>query len=137
MSDKKDNINDEDKTIVNSESNVKISESTSHKNIKRIRKHLMSFAKDEILNIKKSKKEISIANFEKKELIAPSRYSLTTKTVKFQSNKNYQSDIEPVKEEVKKENNHKKKEDKKKEEKNEQNKNEVSSSDISDDDEEE
>ena len=137
MSDKKDNINNEEKKIENTEDNVKKGESTSQKNIKRIRKHLMSFAKDEILNIKKSKKEISIANFEKKELIAPSKYSLTTKNIKIQSNKTYKYNIEPVVEEVKKENNHKKFEDKKQQAKNDQNKNEVSSSDISDDDEEE
>ena len=96
----------------------------------------MSFAKDEILNIKKSKKEISIANFENKEFIAPSRYSLTTKYVKTQSYKNYKSYIEPVEEEVKKEQNDINIEDKKKEGKKEdKNKNEVSSSDISDDEE--
>ena len=135
MSDQKDNINNEDKEIVNSENNEKITESTSQKNIKRIRKHLMSVAKDEILNIKKSKKEISIANFEHKEFIAPSRYSLTTKSIKIQSNKTYKSNIEPIEEKVKNEKKDKKNEDKKQEEKNEQNKNEVSSSDISDDEE--
>ena len=139
MSNKKDNIDneDKDKELENTENDEKKKESTSQKNIKRIRKHLMSFAKDEILNIKKSKKEISIANFENKEIIAPSRYSLTTKYVKTQSFQNYKSYIEPVEEEVKKEQNDINIEDKKKEGKKEdKNKNEVSSSDISDDDEE-
>ena len=138
MSNKKDNIDneDKDKELENTENDEKKKESTSQKNIKRIRKHLMSFAKDEILNIKKSKKEISIANFENKEFIAPSRYSLTTKYVKTQSYKNYKSYIEPVEEEFKKEQNDINIEDKKKEGKKEdKNKNEVSSSDISDDEE--
>ena len=90
----------------------------------------MSFAKDEILNIKQSKKEISVANFEEKEFLAPSKYSLTTKTLKIDSNKNYKSDIETVEENVKKENDDKNIIDTKIDNK----KNEVSSSDISDED---
>ena len=132
MADKIDDINKEkgDNEIENNEKNGKENKSTSNKNIKKIRKHLMSFAKDEILNIKQSKKEISVANFEEKEFLAPSKYSLTTKTLKIDSNKNYKSDIETVEENVKKENNDKNIIDTKTDNK----KNEVSSSDISDED---
>ena len=95
----------------------------------RIRKDLMSFAKNEILNIKKSKKDINVANFEEeKEVIAPSKYSLTTKKLQFHSNKQFTKDIEPVEEKIENDN--------KKEENNKNEKNEVSSSDISDDEEE-
>ena len=102
---------------------------SSFKNLKRIRKDLMSFAKNEILNIEKSKKDINVANFEEeKGVIAPSKYSLTTKKLQFHSNKQFTKDIEPVEEKIE---NHKKKEENNKNEKNE-----VSSSDISDDEEE-
>ena len=97
---------------------------SSFNNLKKIRKDLMSFAKDEILNIKKSKKDISIANFEEEELIAPNKYSLTTKALKIQNNKNYNSNIEFV-------------EDKSDSKKNDNKDQDISSSDISDDEEEE
>ena len=105
---------------------------SSSNNLKRIRKDLMGFAKEEILNIKKSKKDINIANFEEKEIIAPSKYSLTAKHLKIdsfkhQSNKSNHSHFQnnntnTINEE----------EDKKEETKD---KDEISSSDISDDDE--
>ena len=102
---------------------------SSFKNLKRIRKDLICFAKNEILNIKKSKKDINVANFEEeKEVIAPSKYSLTTKKIQLHSNKQFTKDIEPVEEKIEN--------DKKKEENNKNEKNEVSSSDISDDEEE-
>ena len=102
---------------------------SSFKNLKRIRKDLICFAKNEILNIKKSKKDINVAKFEEeKEVIAPSKYSLTTKKIQLHSNKQFTKDIEPVEEKIEN--------DKKKEENNKNEKNEVSSSDISDDEEE-
>ena len=58
----------------------------------------MSFAKDEILDIKKSKKEISIENFDKTESIPSNKFSLTTKALTIQNPKNYKSNIESVKE---------------------------------------
>ena len=89
----------------------------------------MSFAKDEILNIKKSKKDFRVENFENQEYIAPSKYSLTTKNLKIQSTKNYKSNIESIEEKVHNEKNNKE------ETKKEEEKNEVNSSDISDDEE--
>ena len=90
----------------------------------------MSFAKDEILDIKKSKKDINIANFENQEIIAPSKYSLTTKAIHLHYTKKYSENIEPVQEKVINNKN-----DDNQGNKNENNKNEISSSDISDDDE--
>ncbi len=104
---------------------------SSTKNLKKIRKGLMGLAEEEMLNIKKSKKDINVAYFEEKELIAPSKYSLTAKHLKIDSNKQQSNKlkekvINPIKEE----------EDKKVENKeNKENKEEISSSDISDDDE--
>ena len=95
--------------------------------LKNIRKDLMSFAKDEILDIKKSKKEISIENFDKTESIPSNKFSLTTKSLTIQNPKNYKSNIESIKEKGK---NNIKKEDKK-----DDKENEISSSDISDNDE--
>ena len=85
MSDIKDSTNKELKTD-------KHETGSSSKNIKRIRKDLMGFAKEEILNIKKSKKEINIGTFEEK--IAPSQYSLTAKHLKFGSFKSKANDEE-------------------------------------------
>ena len=122
-------IKKEKKELENDENNEGLK--LSFKNLKKIRKDLMSFAKDEILNIKKSKKDISIANFEEKELLAPSKYSLTTKDLKIQNTKNYKSNIESVEEKIigeSKSSNSKKKDNKD---------SDISSSDISDDDDEE
>ena len=102
----------------------------SFKNLKKIRKDLMSFAKDEILDIKKSKKEISIENFEKKELIAPSSISMTTKKLEIRNSKKYNSNFEPIEEKKQNKINKEIKDDNN----NKEDKNEVSSSDISDDD---
>ena len=131
MSGNKDKISKENKAKESSKS-MKFEDKSSLKNLKKIRKDLMSFAQDEILNIKKSKKDISVAHFEPKEYIAPSKYSVTTKKLQPQSQKKYNSNFESVDE-----TNKVKKNDK--EEKVENNKNvnnEVSSSDISDDDDE-
>ena len=105
-----------------------IEEKSSFKNLKKIRKDLMSFAKNEILNIKKSKKDFNVANFEEKEVIAPSRYSLTSNKLEFHSFKRYEQDIETVKEIIP--------QNKINEDTHKNDKNEVSSSDISDDEEE-
>ena len=129
MSEQKFNVNKNNKEEINISPKKENESKSSFKNLKRIRKDLMSFAKNEILNIKKSKKDINVANFEEeKEVIAPSKYSLTTKKLQFHSNKQFTKDIEPVEEKIE---NHKKKEENNKNEKNE-----VSSSDISDDEEE-
>ena len=109
----------------------KMENSSSFKNLKKIRKDLMSFAKDEILNIKNSKKELSVVHFEQKELISPNKYSVTTKKLT-QSQKKYNSNFEPVEEK----NNDIKKDKVKKVENIKNDKKEVSSSDISDDDDE-
>ena len=129
MSEQKFNVNKNNKEEINISPKNENESKSSFKNLKRIRKDLMSFAKNEILNIKKSKKDINVANFEEeKEVIAPSKYSLTTKKLQFHSNKQFTKDIEPVEEKIESH--------KKKEENNKNEKNEVSSSDISDDEEE-
>ena len=104
----------------------------SFKNLKKIRKDLMSFAKNEILDIKKSKKEISVANFDKKEYLAPSSISLTTKKLDINSSKKYSSHFEIVEEKL---SNKKSKEIK--DDNNKEDKNQISSSDISDEDDDE
>ena len=121
----KQKVNKED---INISPKNEIKSKSSFKNLKRIRKDLMSFAKNEILNIKKSKKDINIANFEEKEIIAPSKYSLTNKKLEIPSNKHFSKEIEPGEEKVEK--------IKKKQENKKIKKNEISSSDISDDEEE-
>ena len=128
MSGAKEKISKLNKEKESNKSN-KIQDKPSFKNLKKIRKDLMSFAKDEILNIKKSKKDISIANFEEKELIAPNKYSLTTKALKIQSTKSYKSNIETVEEKIIGEN---KINDS---QKNDNKSNDISSSDISDEEE--
>lgn len=107
--------------------NVEKNSKQSFNNLKKIRKSLMSFAKDEILDIKKSKKDINIANFENQEIIAPSKYSLTTKALNFHYTKSYSENIEPVQEKVINNKNGDNKGNKN------DNNNEISSSDISDD----
>ena len=129
MSEQKFNENKNNKEEINILPKDENKSYSSFKNLKRIRKDLICFAKNEILNIKKSKKDINVANFEEeKEVIAPSKYSLTTKKIQLHSNKQFTKDIEPVEEKIEN--------DKKKEENNKNEKNEVSSSDISDDEEE-
>ena len=129
MSEQKFNENKNNKEEINISPKDENKSYSSFKNLKRIRKDLICFAKNEILNIKKSKKDINVANFEEeKEVIAPSKYSLTTKKIQLHSNKQFTKDIEPVEEKIEN--------DKKKEENNKNEKNEVSSSDISDDEEE-
>ena len=103
-------------------------EKLSFKNLKKIRKDLMSFAEDEILDIKKSKKDINVASFADQEL-APCKYSITTKKLNRFQSQNYDKKFEPVEEKVPKEKCNKN------EEKKGENKNEISSSDISEDDE--
>ena len=128
MSEQKDNQNKENKEKYNISPKKEIEEKSSFKNLKKIRKDLMSFAKNEILNIKKSKKDFNVANFEEKEVIAPSRYSLTSNKFEFHSFKRYEQDIETVKEIIP--------QNKINEDTHKNDKNEVSSSDISDDEEE-
>ena len=129
MSEQKFNENKNNKEEINISPKDENKSYSSFKNLKRIRKDLICFAKNEILNIKKSKKDINVAKFEEeKEVIAPSKYSLTTKKIQLHSNKQFTKDIEPVEEKIEN--------DKKKEENNKNEKNEVSSSDISDDEEE-
>ena len=130
MSGTKEKISKENKEKESNKLN-KIEDKSSFKNLKKIRKDLMSFAKDEILNIKKSKKDISVAHFEQKEYIAPSKYSVTTKKLLPQSQKKFNSNFETVEEK----NNNKNNDKNKKVENNKNVKDEVSSSDISDDDE--
>ena len=91
----------------------------------------MNFAKDEILNIKNSKKEINIAKYESnKEFLAPSNYSINKSQIS--SNfKRYSLNIEPVQEKIIIKNKEKDEKDK------ENKKDEISSSDISDDDDDE
>ena len=129
MSEQKFNENKNNKEEINISPKDENKSYSSFKNLKRIRKDLICFAKNEILNIKKSKKDINVAKFEEeKEVIAPSKYSLTTKKIQLHSNKQFTKDIEPVEEKIEN--------DKKKEENNKNEKNEVSSSDISEDEEE-
>ena len=123
MSEQKDNQNKENKEKYNISPKKEIEEKSSFKNLKKIRKDLMSFAKNEILNIKKSKKDFNVANFEEKEVIAPSRYSLTSNKLEFHSFKRYEQDIETVKEIIP--------QNKINEDTHKNDKNEVSSSDIS------
>ena len=125
MDDKLDNINKKKEKKLKKGKKGELK--SSFNNLKRIRKDLMSFAKDEILDIKKSKKEISIENFDKTESIPSNKFSLTTKALTIQNPKNYKSNIESIKEKGK---NNIKKEDKK-----DDKENEISSSDISDNDE--
>ena len=131
MSNIKEKKSEEDKEQEEKNLSSKMENTSSFKNLKKIRKDLMSFAKDEISNIKKSKKDISVAHFEQKELIAPNKYSVTTKKLA-QSHKKYNSNFEPVEEK----NDDIKKDKDKKVENIRNDKNEVSSSDISDDDDE-
>ena len=52
--------------------------STSFKVLKRIKNDLMSFAKDEISEMKKSNQSIKVESYQNKEIIAPSKFSLYT-----------------------------------------------------------
>ncbi len=110
-------------------------EKLSFKNLKKIRKDLMSFAEDEILDIKKSNKDINIASFVHQEVIAPSKYTIISKKLNRFNSQNYDNKIVPVEEKVTtdKSNNKNNNNGEAKNDKND--KNEVSSSDISEDDE--
>ena len=113
-------------------------EKLSFKNLKKIRKDLMSFAEDEILDIKKSNKDINIASFVHQEVIAPSKYTIISKKLNRFNSQNYDNKIVPVEEKVTtdKSNNKNNNNGEAKNDKNDKNdKNEVSSSDISEDDE--
>ena len=75
-------------------------EKLSFKNLKKIRKDLMSFAEDEILDIKKSNKDINIASFVHQEVIAPSKYTIISKKLNRFNSQNYDNKIVPVEEKV-------------------------------------
>ena len=137
MSDKKEQSNKENKSSEKKKNGnvvpnfVKNNTNITFRTVKRVSKNLMSLAKDEILDIKNSKKGINIAKYEShKEYLAPSNYSINKKEAHASSFKNYDPKFESVEE--KKINNKNKEEDEKKDN-NEKNKDEVSSSDISDD----
>ncbi len=124
MSEMKNQLNNVDKHVNKTQGKL------SFNNIKKIRRDLINLAKDEILDIKKSKKDVTIETFINQEIIAPSKYSLTAKDINLNCNKKYSSKFETVEENVK---NDKYKKDEEK--RNDVNKNEISSSDISDDEE--
>ena len=124
MSEMKNQLDNVDKHVNKTQGKL------SFNNIKKIRRDLINLAKDEILDIKKSKKDVTIETFINQEIIAPSKYSLTTKDINLNCNKKYSSKFETVEENVKNDK-HKKEEEKR----NDVNKNEISSSDISDDEE--
>ena len=108
--------------------------------IKRISKNLISLAKDEISDIKKSNKDINIAKYDSnKEFLAPSTYTLSKKdmavqpAIKNMSSFKPHSKFESIQENDK--NNNNKIDSKENQTNTLDNKGEISSSDISDDDE--
>ena len=124
MSKAENHLNIEDKSLNRKKGKY------SFNNLKRIRKDLMTLAKDEILDIKKSKKDVTVENFVDQEIVAPSKYSLTTKGINLHFTKNYSNKFETVEEKITNNKYHNNGEKMK-----EVNKNEISSSDISEDDE--
>ena len=108
--------------------------------IKRISKNLISLAKDEISDIKKSNKDINIAKYDSnKDFLAPSIYTLSKKdmavqpAIKNMSSFKPHSKFESIQENDK--NNNNKIDSKENQTNTLDNKGEISSSDISDDDE--
>ena len=113
---------------------------SSFRKIKRISKNLISLAKDEISDIKKSNKDINIAKYDSnKEFLAPSSYTLAKKqladqpAIKNMSSFKPHSKFESIQENDK--NNNNKIDSKENQTNTLDNKGEISSSDISDDDE--
>ena len=108
--------------------------------IKRISKNLISLAKDEISDIKKSNKDINIAKYDSnKDFLAPSIYTLSKKDMSAQSAIKNMSSFKPRSkfesiEETDKNNNNNKINTKENKTNTVNNKGEISSSDISDDD---
>ena len=114
---------------------------SSFRKIKRISKNLISLAKDEISDIKKSNKDINIAKYDSnKEFLAPSSYTLAKKqladqpAIKNMSSFKPHSKFESI-QEKEKNNNNNEINTKEEQTKVRDNKGEISSSDISDDDE--
>ena len=147
MSQKNEHVNKENKS---SEKNKNKKEhpnliknntnNSSFRKIKRISKNLISLAKDEISDIKKSNKDINIAKYDSnKEFLAPSSYTLAKKqladqpAIKNMSSFKPHSKFESIQENDK--NNNNKIDSKENQTNTLDNKGEISSSDISDDDE--